>query len=459
MKGLSLLCGVALAALTVPAMAQDVIIADFEAGAPTWSATTGFPNVTQHHPSGGQSGGYIRLSDAGWGAGWDWNDIVAPPAGKYIFEAYVRNGPEGSVHMRALRINLIQDGNVEAILAVPNEAISGWTKFESGIIELTNSPVTLSIGNQQEAEVNVAADLDEIRLVPSTGAAPLALEVRPAAQLHLSGTTIISATPTFGSETYSQVEFDIGNTGTANFVDTAAPFEFEWDTTVDVAPGTSRTLNTETSNTPFPVRVTVTDSNNESVTVIREYTVDNRFNGRQSIVTNGDFSQWQAADGNRNTLPVGWVEQKVDITLPTYGPVAGRNSEAGQALGITMTVTPPTVGVNPDRYALRTEGVQGDWRLLQTYFWGRGAYARLYYMRSTDGGVTYETTQQPAGQANSEFWTLAIQELPPHGIGLTVDGFVALGTHQLGVTPHAWDDVVSTGMQFTDSNVDGWKLY
>ena len=112
----------------------------------------------------------------------------------------------------------------------------------------------------------------------------------------------------------------------------------------------------------------VTDRQIENIVkeIIEEYTVDNEYDGRESMIVNGDFSQWQGT-GFGNNLPVGWVENWTSFTLPQYGIGEGRSVEAGDALQITLTNATSELEPFPDRYVLRTESKVGVY-ILPSFF-------------------------------------------------------------------------------------------
>lgn len=385
-------------------------------------------------------------------------DLVTPDAGDYKLTFSYRNGV-GQQPTENLKVNLLQSGSAVASVSIGNAAQPNWTLAESGVISLTNSPVTVEITGNTPATRDVTAHFDRFMLVPVTGGVPLDFTYKPDDRVYLSRTRTITVNPTGGTGPYT-VTFDIGNTGTADHTVSATPYSYTWDTLASVPQDTSRTLNVDTGNTPFPVKITVTDSASGTDEVVANYTVDNELDGRVSLVSNGDFSQWQAPDDAGNRLPVGWVEHpSAAVTIPTYGPGPSYAPEAGDALTITFSVSPSDT---LDRYSVISQGVAGNYHDLQTTFWGRGAYCRLYYMISTDNGATYATSLQDAGQANASTWTYAVESpVQPNTLGLSNPDYrVALGTHIVGLTEHAWDDVTWEGKLIpTDSDVEGWNLY
>ncbi len=481
MKSLSFLCGIALTLAASPVFAQDLVVDDFDYNndaelRQVW-AVSGFVNESVIMGwDGGSSGfNYMIMRDEAWGMFARASNVVTPAsAGTYKLSFEYRNGGLlGYEPMKALTVKLTQGESEKASISIPATVQDTWTTVETPVVSLTADPITIEIsanngGNppgQSGGQIQYASAWDHFRLTEVVGA-PLEVSVSPDDRIYLSRTVTLTATPSFGSGTYTQVEFDVEDDGVVDFVATSAPFEFTWDTLEHVAQGTSRTAIVD--NTPIPVKITVTDSNNDTASVTENYTVDNRFDGRVSIVENGDFSEWQdpipghEPDAPQMTIPVGWEENWTTSTKPEIGPAPGRNAEAGDALRIKFTV--PTDGELsgfPDRYTLRSIGKEGLYRDLQTSYWGRGAYARLYYFVSTDGGVTYRNTSQQASGAEGNVWTFAQENTPRNNLGLSQSTHVSLATHQLTVNEHLWDDVVSMGIRIPGepSSVDGWKLY
>lgn len=481
MKTLSFLCGIALTLAASPLLAQDVVIDDFETYSDdmslrgTWAISGNANESVIMGWDGGSTGfGYMTMLDEAWGISVRASNITTPAAGNYRMSFEYRNGGMlGYAPMKNLAVKLLQDGTEKASVPLPADVQDVWTTVETPIMALSASPITIEIvasngGNPPggaSGQVNYASAYDSFRLTEIVDT-PLEVSVFPDERVYLSRTVTLTATPSFGSGTYTQVEFDVEDDGVVDFVATSAPFEYTWDTLEHVAQGTSRTA--DTGNSPIPVKITVTDSASNTESIVENYTVDNRYDGRESLVENGDFSQWNdpipghEPDAPQMTIPVGWEENWTTSTKPEIGPAPGRNAAAGDALRIKFVVpTDGSLNGFPDRYTLRSIGKEGLYRDLQTSYWGRGPYARLYYFVSTDGGVTYRNTSQQASAADGNVWTFALESTPRNNLGLSQTTHVSLATHQLTVNEHLWDDVVSMGIKIPEdsSSVDGWKLY
>jgi hypothetical protein len=449
----------------MPALAQDVVVDNFESygGSGDVQIKWTVNGNAEENAFLGTDGGadstpnYLIYQDGGFSFAGSGVDLVSPAAGNYKLSFYYKNGLD-ALPFAGGTVSLIQDGNSKFTFNIPNAAQSTWTFHETGTLALSGSPVTIRVTAANGGANFYKAGFDQFILTPVANA-PLALNVWPDDRIYLSRTETITATPEFGSGTYTKIEMDVNNDGTVDLTDSSAPFQFTWDTLAAVAQGTSRTLDAGSGNTPLAVKFTVTDSLNGSASTIENYTVDNRFDGRESMIINGDFSQWQPANG-AITLPVGWNENWTTSTAPEIGPAPGRDTAAGDCLRIKFGATIDPIYGNNDRYAIHTNGKTGNYHDLQTYDWGKGTYCRLYYMVSHDGGATFATSLQSAGEVNSTTWTFAIETTVQNGLGLNDTSQVALGTHQLGTTEHFWDDVVSEGIKYpASSSVGEWKLY
>lgn len=474
MKNLVFVCSAALTMFSATAFAQDIIVDDFSTYADTAAARAvykskagnGSETVTLFD-TGGANGTdkWLRLDDNGWTAGIGADNLMTPPAGTYRLNFYYKNGVDGGKRWRGLKVTLLQANSTKQVIIV-NEGTSApdvteWTFAETEAFSLTNAPISIRFDS---AESNGGdplwyAAVDEIKLTPLDGPA---LTVFPDSRVYLSGTEKLVASPEGGSGTYTKVEFDVGNNGTVDHTATTAPYEFTWNTLSDVAAGTSRTQSTTPPNTALPVKITVTDSNNDTKTIIENYTIDNMYAGRQSMITNGDFSQWTDGDNFGSNLPVGWVEHNAPADKAQYGPGESYSPEAGKALKIIFTGG--NDGDNLDRYTLRSEGKTGRYRDMQATWWGKGPMARFYYFTSSDGGATFVNTFQTAGEAGSDTWVFVVESPVQNNIGLNDTTQVALATHIVGsnVNPveQSWDDLTWEGMLIpNESDVSDWNLY
>ena len=118
--------------------------------------------------------------------------------------------------------------------------VSAWTPASTGVSTLSTDPVSILISGSLDVRTNVCA-FDEFELVEDSGG--FAISVKPTDAWYLSGTSTITAIPNSGVLPYTKVEFDVNADSSIEFTDTAAPWEYVWDTTSDVSIGTSGTVS------------------------------------------------------------------------------------------------------------------------------------------------------------------------------------------------------------------------
>ncbi len=479
MKSLPLYCGIAAMFFVGSASAQNVDVEKFETYADTtslrllWKSVAGNGGeVADLVATGGANGSaqWAQLTDTGYTAGIGATNVVAAPtAGTYKLNFYYKNGFDGKPRWRGLKVSLLQNSSVvQTVIVNPGTTgaapdVPTWTFAESAPFTITGDALSIRVDSNVSngALTNYTAAIDEIVLIKQVNPA---LSVFPDDRIYLSGSETIVASVSGGSGTYSKVDFDVNNDGSVEFSDTAAPFQYTWNTLVDVPAGTSRTLSTTPANTAIPLKITVTDSASGVATLIENYSVDNEFGGRESMVVNGDFSQFQDGTNFGTNLPVGWTTQLVSPNA-TYGPAAESYSPAaGQSLNIQFSGG--NNEDNTDRYTLRTDGKTGRYRDMQATWWGKGSFCRLYYATSTDNGATFVVSAETAGAANSSFWVFVVESPVQSGpgLGLTDTTQVSLATHTLGAAAggvsYFWDDLTWEGLLIpAGTGVNEWNLY
>lgn len=470
MKLKSFIWGTALMVAAVPGFSQDATVDDFESYITTADVQAKYVSVAGNGAEkaelgfGGANGTnqFLTMVDVGgFTAGIGATAIATPPAGTYRLSFYYKNGTTYSDRWRGIKVSLLENAAVVQEITVDpgttsasHPAVTEWTYAETGPFTLTGNPVDIRFDTSNGAG-DFYAYVDEIILKKIEGPA---ISVYPDHRIYLSGTETLVATPQGGSGTYTSVTFDVNGDDVIEHTATEAPWEFNWDTLVDVPAGTSRTLMT--GNTPIDVKITVTDSNSETQSITESFTVDNRFNGRESMLTNGDFSQWTDGTNFGANLPVGWTTQDVSPTMK-YGPSTDSHSpEAGTSLRVQLD------GGETLRYAVRTEAVTGNYVDMQATWWGKGdGLPRMYYFTSDDDGATFVNTFQTAGETAGTVWTFMVEEEVQNNIGLDDTTQVSLATHTVPSSVNErnnyFDDVTWEGMLLppADTSVDEWQLY
>ncbi len=408
---------------------------------------TGVTATLQATGGAAASSKWMKLVDADSFAGnVDAADLGTPVAGNYKVTFYYKNGNSADPAMQpALNLKLFvkQGGNNLESFSIPATLQDSWTAAETPIFAATATPIEIFISKNNGAApvppfTGEEFSFDQIILVP-VATIPLSVSLFPGSSITIGNTHTLKATVAGGSGSFTSVGFDVNNDSTIDFTDNSAPFEFAFDTRTVVATGQGTAV----------VRAVVTDSASATAQQIVTYPVDNRWGGRESLVTNSDFS---AFTGN---LPDGWVDHqgRLGTAAATYGPDAtSYNPAAGQCLKITFAA-----GDYTDRYTLRSVGRLGKWVDMQSWYWGKGSSNRMFYGISTDG-ISYTNLATIAAQVNNASWTFA-QGVLANNASYTDTTYICLMTHNFAAGDSFYDDVNSYGTKDISSSVDDWKLF
>jgi hypothetical protein len=375
-------------------------------------------------------------------------DLITPAAGNYKLTFYYKNGQvtDGTrTPMSNLQVFLKQGGNNVAQFDIPAAQQTNWTLAEMPVVALAATPVSVYIfanspaGPIAPATGEVSA-FDEFNLVQSA-TIPLTVTPNPPATIILSNVRTITAKPNGGSGTYTHVEFDVNADGTVDHTDSAAPFTFDWDTRTIVAAG---------SQGSAVLKITAYDNASGYGTNTFTYAVDNRWGGRVSFVTNSTFDGYSGVG-----VPAGWLvfQQTGDQTVE-----ADNSSYPGgnpPCVKITYAASDYT-----NRYTIRTPAQTGLFVNMQTWYWGKGANNRVFYVRSTDGGVTFTPEiAAPAAAVNNASWTFAVGGTQTLTTADTDQ--IAVATHNFAPAAEGsfYDDVYSEGTKDLGADVGDWNLY
>jgi len=369
-------------------------------------------------------------------------DITTPTAGTYKAQFWYQNGIAGGGVMDNCFVYFQQNGANVATFPVPHVATTTWTLAETAVVPFSSDVITVVLGcnngsGPDPGTTGEMAALDEIKLIP-VASIPLSVSVWPDSRIWLGNTMAITATPAGGTGTYNKVDYEVN--GSLVYTDPVAPFVYPWDTTSVMPHDTSGTVT---------LKVTVTDSSLTTASYTGTYTVDNRWKGREQMVTNNEFTAWT---GN---LPDGWVLFSDGSGNATYGPAPGRDEGSGTCLRINFTSSDYT-----NRYTLRSVEKIGSWRDIQGWYWGKGSSNRLMLHSSKDNGATWENSYKYAAQVNNTSWTFGVQATPQTITNVADTDWVSVFTHQFAAGEHFYDDLYMMGINFTEAaEVSGWNLY
>lgn len=448
-----MLCGVLVAATSV-AMAQTTLD-DFESYADDAALQVEWVGASGVTPTLGLAGGasgstkWMKVVDVDSYAGSVTAADLGTPAaaGNFKVTFFYKNGDSSDPAMQpaqGLKLFVKQGGNNLASFDIPDTLQETWTAAETPVFAGTASPVEIFISkNNPVAPVlpitGESFAFDQIVLVP-VAVVPLTIDLFPGAAIRIGNTHTLAATVAGGSGSYTKVDFDVNNDSTIDFTDNSAPFEFALDTRAYVPTGQGT----------LTVKAIVTDSAMATAEKTVTYNVDNRWGGRESLVTNNGFDTWAGG------IPAGWEAHQVGAgtgaAVVAEEPTS-HNASAGKSMKITFAASDYN-----NRYTMRTVGRQGNWVDLQTWYWGRGGANRIYYGRSTDG-VTYINTLTDAAQVNNASWTFAQGTVKNLGTPLGDTEYVCVMTHNFNAGDVFFDDVFAYGTKDTSSSVDDWKLF
>lgn len=435
--------------------AAQTTIDDFESYAATsnmtakWSTVTGF-SVPALIATGGANGTskYMEIQDAGYSKGMAAPNLMSPPAaGSYKVTFYYENGQSGNP-WPGLELKVTQNGTVIANKVLGSTAQATWLAAETPVVTMDTSPLTISIVGTSTAQANNYCGIDEIKLVAA--AQPLSVTATPSASVRLFGTQTVTAAPAGGVAPYT-VRFDVGNDGTNDGTASSSPYTFSWNTIGAMAAGTSGTV---------ALKVTVTDSASATASYTGTYTIDNRGTGLTQMVSNGDFSGAFTGTAPQQ-VPTSWVDFLTTDSYTAWGPAATADQLAGHGAALSITVgtaLPSVETTSNERYKIRSAAKLGKYTDLQTTFWGKGGFARLYYFTSPDGATwtKYATAAAIADDAN---WTFAIGPIIHTTLGSSATSQISVATHSYLVGTYVWDDVSFTALDVTGSGVNDWRLY
>ena len=275
-----------------------------------------------------------------------------------------------------------------------------WTHVTAVITALNNPANKYKIAFHSFSDVSL---IDDVSVIGDDGTVPpLSVgTMDPPVSYYLTRTVTLTATPVGGNGTYTKVQFDIGNDGSIDGTDTSSLFQYFWDT-----------QSTQPAKGVVPVKVIVTDSTLATGFTVFNYTVDNRYAGRQELMTNGGFDSWQT--GNPN-LPVDWLENQpggTPIGNATYGP----DPDNPDTLSAPSLQTTFAAFDADTRYTLRYKGIQNAGAIYEDHqvtYWGKGVNCGLQYWKSVDG-VTWENANLVAASTGTVDWLYSIGEVRPH---------------------------------------------
>jgi hypothetical protein len=443
-----LLCVAAVALMSGMAFAATTFD-DFEGYADTGALTAEYTGANNGIPalvtSGGADGSsqFMQITDTGWSfsvTGTVHAGLI-PADGDYVVTFYYQNG-HVDMPMQNLQFRVIYDGGTKlATFDVPFSATSGWVQASTGVMSLVSSDsLQIEIYGNRAATENVASAFDQIILET----APLGVSLDPNPGQWLWGASnTITAVPVAGTAPYTQVEFDTDGDGTPDFTDTTAPFELVWDTS----------LLGESTPLVVTIEATVTDSAPDTAsTGDIAYTVDNRYDGREELLSNGGFETWSGVP----LLPDNWSEFQ-DVANSTPFQASGDDAYAGSyALGVNFTGSDYT-----NRYAMISDNLfpgSGVAAFLDVIisFVGKGSSCRMFMWEDTTGDGVYDFNTFQSAVAGSPVYVYAVGT----PFDVLSDTF-ALATHQFVAGDHYWDEVRVTANQYDITSVDPgvWNLY
>jgi hypothetical protein len=415
--------------------------ADSPALQAVWTDVAGF-SIRTLQPTGGANATskWMYIEDGGFSAGVTAPAIASPGvAGGYKLTFYWQNGQGGGIPWDNLTVKVIQNAVTVASADLGTSSTSDWKAGETLPANFTTDPITIELTTPSNgaAETHIAG-FDEFELV-SSPVPVFANIVTPDTKILSGANAEILVSSSGGSEVFTMAELDLGDDASIEQTDNTEPYSFTFDTTA-LFPGTTGSLT---------LRVDVTDDLAVTGSDTKTYLVDNRYNGRPELVTNGSFDNFTGND------PDGWVHFQ---DVPNATTVPGNEShDFGTTWSLQVTFA---AGDFTNRYTWRIPGVQindvggnsfkSDF---QVCFWGKGSSCRMAYFTSPDDTVW--TNAFNLVNVNSGQWTMAVGGAYNPG-----DAYVSVATHMFNAETCYWDDVSLTALdQSAPSNVSDWNLY
>ncbi len=383
---------------------------------------------------------WLQALDAGYTKGLNSLTLPGPSAAdNYKVKFYYQSGFGGYAAWPGLTITVKQNSVVKGSVSLGSTATTGWTAAEITASSFTTDPVVISVGGTYTNDAtpptggNYSLGLDEFTF--EAAAVPLQLAISPDAAVILSGTETITATPSGGSGTYTQVRFDVGNNGSWEATDNSSPFTFSWNTAA-----------TQAGQGTADIAVEVTDSLSTTKSEVKTFTIDNRNGGRVTLVSS-NFNTWTGG------LPNGWVSFQANANAVVAEEATSYSPSAGACVKITFTATDTT-----NRYIIRYgTSWAGDITDLQASTYAKGGSARLYYCTSTDDVTFTPQIGNSAVTINNPDWTYGVGAAW-NMTGLTAADKVSIATHQFSAGDSFWDDVTVKGTPPATA-VNDWFLF
>lgn len=425
----------------------QTVIDDFEGYASSADVTaawniTSWPTV-ELVENGGADGTaqYVQILDGGWSSGIyrEYTGVV-PEDGFYKVTFYYQNGHvEGREPVANYQFR-VKFGEQQVKFDVPQETTTDWVAAETPVIDLTGiTDLEIELHANHPGSVDIAYAVDEIYL-EAVEEVEIGGVVSPLDGYIVSDIQTIAVTPTGGSGTFTSVDFDIGNNDTIDHTDADGPdvFTYDWDTT-------------EVDDGEIEIKVIITDDLDNTGELIVTYTVSNALGGRMEYIVNGDFEDWTGDYPEEWTLlnanADGDINPDVDVTVikETEDVIKGSN-----ALKISVSTNP-----DPYRYTMLSNSFPGDRADYILHYWGKGAWARMYYFESHDDGTTWVSTWHGAF-AGTAVWTEVMDA--PYNPQVPL---LAVATHVFSPGDNLFDNVSVTASTESDipTHASSWDLF
>lgn len=435
------------------AYAQSQMLDDFEAGVDTAEWTIqGFQGETASHlTTDGADGSTasMRLTDDGFSFFIFrlFEEVVAAEEdGIYRLTFWYKSDVDNAITNQTMRNFSIQANGVPvgAVTGGTPGTIENWTFFETDsflLDELDDLEVRFVAGNGG-VDVPWHILVDEVFL-EKLEAEPITMAVRPINGDWLGEDTTITVRPNGGTGTYTQVEFDLGNTGTVDATDSVGPEEFTFLLEIPAIAEDGDTID---------LRIIVTDS----ADTVEERVVTYTFvpdAGRETLFTS-DFESW---DG---LVPDGWNLVDIDgggeIDPSPDREIAIETDEPFGGVGSSLRLTYPT-NPNPYRYTFLSDTFESDRTdyLITAALRATTSFGRIYIFTSQDGD-TWVNSFQGLEPGTGNAWGYYISD--PLNIG--VQPYAAIATHFFNPGTFWVDDVIVTSAEeVIETSNPTWDLY